>query len=155
MKKADDVADKLKPAQGLDKIACLCMKTPTQHLDDGTEVAIYEVIGQDDEGKPIQRPKPALRGRTADGGICPDCLGYCWHWTDGVPPTACPGNKRPTADNVSPKKAIEVALTPCGRRGDRCPCCSRGPVSVGDEDDRARSLLLRRELWDLEAKQGK
>lgn len=53
---------------------------------------------------------------------CPMCLGFGWHWDDGVPPTICPVSKN-------------GAILPCHRP--ECSSCGRQGDAIGTESDRS------------------
>lgn len=135
-----------------EKLACGCMATPRQKKPDGKWGPVLEVIGKNaDTGEDVTRAKPALAGRTADGGICPHCLGFTWLWTDGHPPTACPSNRAGLLRLRPGVKPWEALLLPCGRRADTCGGCHRGFDDVVSDDDKARTLAWRKEAEAMKA----
>ncbi len=138
---AVNIADTLAAAEGRAETACLCNKRPTHVLDDGTETAVLVEVKDAATGVVTLEPAPALAGFTAAGDVCPGCLGYLWHWTDGVPPTVCPSN----AKKVPPPKTLRGALMPCGRKGAACPGCGRAPELVGGVADVQATIVARRQ----------
>lgn len=82
-------------------------------------------------------------GADADGLPCPGCNGYGWAWSDGAPPTICPGGgRRPPVAN--PERL------PCGRMGHRCPGCDRDSAAIPTDADRARVVPNRKPATDAQ-----
>lgn len=73
---------------------------------------------------------------TGAGGACKRCLGFGWMWSDGRPPTMCPGGGM--APNVSTPKTL-----PCGRDNDTCPGCDRSTDIIGLDEDVKRTVEVR------------
>ena len=86
----------------------------------------------------MQRERTTERCPECFGGSgpCARCFGFGWVWSDGKPPTICPGGgARPYVSRPE--------LLPCGRGSRLCPGCDRPSLEIGDDDDRARTTAWR------------
>ncbi len=126
-------------------IACLCCKTPMVTGEDGKATPELVDVVNADTGETTQEPKGALRGFTRTGEVCPSCLGFLWHYSDGVAPTVCPSNAAKVAKAIAlPGDTLARALMkPCGRKGATCPGCGRAFDAIGGEEDQRRTLETR------------
>lgn len=74
-------------------------------------------------------------GHEPERAHCRACLGYGWRWSDGRPPTLCPGG------GASPVQAVtRVRNLPCGRGGETCPGCDRFTRDIGTDPDVVRTV---------------
>lgn len=75
---------------------------------------------------------PIMQSRVT---ACMSCLSAGWVWSDGRPPTVCPGGGH------APLHPPD-SLLPCGRGGRTCPGCDRIASLIGGVEDVEASLTI-------------